>query len=476
MPSKPTTLGLIVGSRQFFPADLCEAGREDMLRALTEEGIKPVALRPDDTRYGAVSTLDDALVAAEMFASHAKELDGFVVTLPNFGDEKAVADTIRQSGLDVPILIHAYPDRKGRMDHARRRDSFCGKMSLCNNLYQYGIKYTPTRLHTVDPDNPSFREDLRTFAATCRVVKGLRKARIGALGARPAAFNTVRYSEKILERNGVSVETLDLSEAFGRANALTSDDAAVQEKVAAIAAYAKVAGVPAASLDRMARLGVVIDRWTAAKRLDATAIQCWTAMEEHFGTFPCTLMSMMSNKLMPAACETDVAGALGMYALALASGQPAALIDWNNNYEDEGAGDGGDKAVIFHCSNLPAQVFTDIPVVTYNPGTAADFGQENAYGMMYGRVKAEPFTYLRIATDDYQGCVRAYAGEGKLTDDELDTYGGYGVAEIPHLQDLLQFILRNGFEHHVAITQSLVGPAVREALGTYLGWNLHYHA
>jgi L-fucose isomerase-like protein len=470
MELKPTTLGLIVGSRQFFPADLCEAGREDMLRALAEEGIRAVSLGPSDTQYGAVSTLDDALIAAEMLAAHAHELDGIVVTLPNFGDEKAVADTIRQSGLNVPILIHAYPDRRGRMDQARRRDSFCGKISLCNNLYQYGIKYTPTRLHTVDPDNASFREDLRSFAATCRVVKGLRKARIGALGARPAAFNTVRYSEKLLERNGVSVETLDLSEAFGRANALPSDDPAVQAKLASIAAYAKVSGVPEASLDRMARLGVVIDRWTAAKRLDATAIQCWTAMEEHFGTFPCTLMSMMSNSLVPAACETDVTGALGMYVLALASGQPAALVDWNNNFEDE-----ADKAVIFHCSNLPAQVFTDIPVMTYNPGTAADFGQDNSYGLMYGRLKAEPFTYLRIATDDYQGRLRAYAGEGKLTADELDTYGGYGVAEIPHLQDLLQYIVRNGFEHHVGMTQALIGSSIREALGNYLGWSLYYH-
>jgi L-fucose isomerase-like protein len=465
-----TTLGVIVGSREFFPADLCEAGREDMLRALAEEGIKTVALTGADTLYGAVSTLDDALVAAEKFAAHAKEIDGFVVTLPNFGDEKAVAETIRRSGLNVPILIHAYPDRRGAMDHARRRDSFCGKMSLCNNLHQYGIKYTPTRLHTVDVDNPSFRQDARDFAATCRVVRGMRRARIGALGARPAAFNTVRYSEKLLERQGISVETLDLSEAFGRANNLAADDAAVAAKRAAIDVYARTEKVPAGSLDRMARLGVVIDQWTAAKRLDATAIQCWTAMEEHFGTFPCTLMSMMSNSLMPSACETDVAGALAMRALALASGQPAALIDWNNNFEDE-----EDKAVVFHCSNLPAQVFTDIPVMTYNPGTGASFGNENSYGIMYGRVKAEPFTYLRIATDDFAGNLRAYAGEGQLTDDELDTYGGYGVAEIPHLQDLLQFILRNGFEHHVAMTQARVGAAIREALGNYLGWSLYYH-
>ena len=215
-----------------------------MLRALAEEGIRTVALTGADTLYGAVSTLEDALVAAEIFAAHSKEIDGFVVTLPNFGDEKAVAETIRRSGLDVPILIHAYPDRRGAMDHARRRDSFCGKMSLCNNLYQYGIKYTPTRLHTVDVDNPSFREDVREFAATCRVVKGLRRARIGALGARPAAFNTVRYSEKTAGAPGHFGRDAGPVRGLRPRKRASADDPAVAAKRAAIDVYARTEKAP----------------------------------------------------------------------------------------------------------------------------------------------------------------------------------------------------------------------------------------
>lgn len=465
-----TTFGLIVGSRNFFPAHLCKEGRDLMLQAIAQEGFSAVALDEDVTRFGAVETLEDALKCAELFRQHASELDGFIIALPNFGDERAVANAIRYSELNLPILVQAFPDRKGKMDQDHRRDSFCGKMSVCNNLYQYGLPFTTTRKHTVDPAAPSFRQDLRDFAATCRVVKGLRRARIGALGARPAAFNTVRYSEKLFERAGITVETFDLSEAFGQANNLANDDAQVMGKRSAIEAYARRAGVPDISLTRMAKLGVVIDRWMTQNRLDATAIQCWTAMEQYFGAFPCTLMSMMSDRLLPSACETDVAGAVGMYALALATGQPAALIDWNNNYEDE-----DDKGVIFHCSNLPAQLFTDIPVMAHNPGVAADFGAEQSYGILYGRVRANPFTYLRVSTDDVRGVIRAYVGEGELTDDELDTYGGYGVARIPRFQDLLQHICRNGFEHHVAITQARVAPAIYEAVNTYLGWSTYWH-
>ncbi len=465
-----TTLGLIVGSRQFFPAALCRSGRETMLRVIEEEGMQAFSLGETDTRYGAVSTLEDAIKCGEMLKSHAGEIDGIVVTLPNFGDERAVANALRFAGLGVPVLIHAYPDEVRRMSQDVRRDSFCGKVSVCNNLRQYGIPFSLPRLHTEDPTCPGFRADLRRFAATCRVVKGLRGARVGCLGARPAAFNTVRYSEKILEHAGISVETLDLSEAVGRANALPADDPAIAAKLAKIQGYAKTSNVPETSLDRMARFGVVMDRWIAANRLDATALQCWTAIEEFFGIIPCTLMSMLSDSLMPSACETDVVGALSMHALALATGQPGALVDWDNNYEDD-----PDKAVIFHCSNLPAQVFTDIPVMAYNPGLANDFGQEHAYGILYGRIKATPFTYCRISTDDLTGAIRCYVGEGETTDDPLDTFGGYGVVRIPRFQDLLQHICMNGFEHHVAITQNLVGPAIYDAFTTYMGWPTYYH-
>jgi L-fucose isomerase-like protein len=303
------------------------------------------------------------------------------------------------------------------------------------------------------------------------VVKGLRGARIGALGARPAAFNTVRYSEKLLEMSGISVDTLDLSEAFGRMHRLADDDKAVNEQRDAIRAYANVgANVPAEALTKMAKLGVVLRRWMDDERLDMTAIQCWTSMEEFYGIVPCTVMSMLSNDMQSSACETDVAGVVGMYAMALAARKPSALVDWNNNYSDD-----PDKAVVFHCSNLPKQVFNDIPVMDYQEIIAGTVGPANTYGTMYGRVKAEPFTFCRVSTDDGIGEIRAYVGEGEMTDDPLDTFGGYGVVKINNMQTLLRHICENGYEHHVAINLSNVANAVEEALDKYMGWEVYHH-
>ncbi len=474
---KPVTLGVIVGNRGFFPDHLANTGHQTILQVLAEEGINAVALTPEDSKFGSVENNTDAHKCADLFRQRRADIDGVLITLPNFGEERPIANTLRWADLNVPVLVQATPDEPGLMTLENRRDSFCGKMSTCNNLTQYGIKFSLTTQHTVDPKSESFRADLRRFASTCRVVRGLKGARIGAIGARPAAFNTVRFSEKLLERTGISVDTLDLSELFGRAARLKADDPNLKAKLDQMTAYVPTGMTPSEYLVRMAKLSLVIENWMAENELQASALQCWTSMEEYYGVVPCTLMSMMSNQLMPSACETDIAGVVGMYALVLASGKPSAIVDWNNNY-----GDDPDKGVIFHCSNLPKDIFVDetisaddIPTMDYQAIIAGTVGKDNAYGTVVGRVRADPFTFCRVSTDDLNGRMLAYVGEGELTNDPLKTFGGYGVVCIPKFQKLLHYICENGFEHHVAINLSRTAPAVNEALSKYMGWGVYYH-
>jgi L-fucose isomerase-like protein len=466
---KRVTLGVIIGNRGFFPTHLCETGRKVILKVLEDQGFDVVILPESSRQSGTVESIGDARACADLFKANREKIDGILITLPNFGEETGIVNAVKFSGLDVPILVHAFGDDAKRMTIADRRDSFCGKMSTCNNLRQYGFKFTLTELHTVDPTNASFTADLQKFGATCRVVKGLRTARIGAIGARPGAFNTVRYSEKLLENAGISVATLDLSEVLGWANKLTSSDKSVIEKVAAIHAYTDTTGIPAESLDKMARLGAAIDTWSKDNEIDATAIQCWTSLEEFYGVVPCTIMSMMSDTLRSSACETDVAGTVSMYAMQLASGQPSALLDWNNNY-----GGDPDKAVVFHCSNLPKSVFAE-QKMDYQEIIAGTVGKENTYGTIVGRMKTGAFTYCRVSTDDTFGEIQAYVGEGQLTNDVLNTFGGFGVVKIERMQELLKFICNNGFEHHVAFNLSKISGSIEEAMSNYLGWNVYNH-
>lgn len=467
---KKMTMGLIVGNRGFFPDHLAKSGREEMLRVLQKAGMDVIALSPEQSKHGAVETHDEARRCAELFRTHSERIAGVIVTLPNFGDERAIADTLRLSRLNVPVLMQATPDTPAKMDITHRRDSFCGKMSACSNLRQYGIPYSLTTLHTETPDSSEFSKELEWFAAVCRVVRGLRNLRIGALGARPTAFNTVRYSEKLLEASGISVETLDLSEVLGRINRMTDDDPAAIEKLRSIQKYVATTDIPQAALLKMAKLGAVVDEWMKATDVQISAVQCWTSLEENLGVVPCTLMSMMSDSLLSSACEVDVCGVLSMHALQLASETPSALLDWNNNY-------GGDpnKAVCFHCSNLPKHFFRDVKM-DYQAIIAGTVGKENTFGTCVGRVKSGAMSLARFSTDDATGRIRGYTAGGRFTDDPLDTFGGAGVVEIPGLQKLLRYICENGFEHHVAANFSTVAAAVHEAAARYLGWDMHAHS
>jgi L-fucose isomerase-like protein len=464
------TFGVIVGNRGFFPDHLAKSGRSEIIAALEKAGYAAIVPGPEDTKYGAVETRAESLKCAELFKRHRDEIDGIIVTLPNFGEERAIADTLRMADLRVPVLIQATPDTPGRMTIKDRRDSFCGKMSACNNLKQYGIPYSLTTRHTEAPDSDLFRRDLDWFAAVCRVYRGLKRLRIGAIGARPAAFNTVRYSEKLLETAGISVEPIDLSEILGRINRMKDDDPAAEAKLASIQRYVSTSGVPAAALMKMAKLGAVIDQWMAQTDCVISAIQCWTSLEEFFGVVPCTVMSMMSESLISSACEVDICGVIGMHALRLASGTPSALLDWNNNY-----GDDPDKAVCFHCSNLPKHFFKSVKM-DFQEIIAGTVGRENTYGTCVGLVKPGPMSFARFSTNDYEGKICGYVGEGEFTDDPLDTFGGAGVVHIGNLQGLLRYICENGFEHHVAANLSSVSSAVAEATSRYLGWNVYQHS
>jgi len=469
MPVKKMTMGLIVGNRGFFPDHLAKSGREEMLGVLAGAGIDVVALTPEESKYGAVETREESRRCAELFKNNRERIDGVIVTLPNFGEERAIADTLRLADLRVPVLIQATPDDPKKMTIASRRDSFCGKMSACNNLRQYGIPYSITSLHTEAPDSPEFTKDLEWFAAVCRVVNGFRNLRIGAIGARPAAFNTVRYSEKILESQGISIETLDLSEVLGRIDRMKDTDDVAQAKLASIRKYVDASNVPAAALMKMAKLGAVVDHWMAATEVTISAVQCWTSIEENLGVVPCTIMSMMSDSLLSSACEVDICGVLGMHALQLASGTPSALLDWNNNY-----GTDPNKAVCFHCSNLPKHFFRSVKM-DYQEIIAGTVGKDNTYGTCVGLIKPGAMSFARFSTEDTAGRMRGYVGEGRFTDDPLMTFGGAGVVEIPEMQKLLRYICQRGFEHHVAANFSNVASAVFEATTRYLGWDMYHH-
>jgi len=468
---RQVTFGVIVGTRGFFNPKLAADGRKDLLAVLAKLGYGVVIPEEKATPNGAVESRADAVKYASFFQANRARIDGVIVTLPNFGDELGVAQTLELAALRVPVLVHAFDDELDKVDVAHRRDSFCGKLSVCNNLSQYAIPWTDTTEHTSAVDSADFEADLERFARVCRVVRGVRGARIGQIGTRPAAFQTVRYSEKLLQASGITVVPVDLSEIMAAAGKVRENSKDLQEKLSLIRSYGKIPDrVPVENVVRQAKLSVAIDRWMAENGCTASAIQCWDSIQKNYGCATCLSMSLMGEEGKPGACEVDVAGAVSMLVLRLASGNAPGFLDWNNNY-----GSDRSKCVNTHCSNFPKSFIGRDVEISELDVLGASLGKENCFGAVKGKVKAGPMTFFRMHTDDELGAATAYLGEGDFTDDPFPMDGGIAVCRIDNLRKLLSHITAQGYEHHVAMVRGHYAAAAFEATSKYLGWDVHWH-
>lgn len=468
--NKKICFGVIIGTRAYFNSALAKDVRKHLLKTLEEQGYDYVILPDDATPTGSssIETREDGLKVAEQFRAHRDEIDGIIISLPNFGFEIGIINAIQGADLNVPILVQACDDDNDKVDLDNRRDSFCGKISVCNNLYQYGIPFTDTKYHTYSIYSETFIEDLNKFAAICRVVNGLRHCRIGQIGTRPLGFNTCRASEKLLQRTGITVVPADLSELIFAAQRISDDDPDFKDKMISIPNYAKVPENYSDKVPFIAKFSVAVERWTIANECDALAIQCWDSLEQNYGCAACVTMSMLGNKLLPCACETDIAGAVSMYALTLASNQPSALMDWNNNFAEQRC-----KCVCTHCGNFPQGFIGNKDLKLAPLGVLGrTLGKVRTFGAVNAKVSSGEFTYFRISTDDPRGCIKSYLGEGTITDDPYGMDGCIAVTEVPNLQRLMKFICRNGFEHHVAACRGKVSDILRDAIENYLGWEI----
>lgn len=464
--------GIIIGTRAYFNSELAKDVRKQLLKTLADEGYDYVILPEDATPTGSssIETREDGLKCAELFRQNRDRIDGIIVSLPNFGFEIGIINAISVADLNVPVLVQACDDENDKVDLDSRRDAFCGKISVCNNLYQYGIPFTDTTLHTYSIYSELLAKDINKFAGICRVVNGLRHARIGAIGARPAGFQTVRASEKLLQKSGITVVPVDLSEILGAARKIEDTDAELLKKLEEIKCYAAVPKEYSDKLVLQAKFGVAVERWIEANQIDAVAVQCWDSLEQNYGCAACVTMNMLGEKLLPAACEVDIAGAVSMYALTLAAQGQSALLDWNNNFAED-----RNKCVCTHCGNFPKSfVRNDLKLGTLGV-LGRTLGKVNTFGAVYGKVTKGDFTFFRISTDDTKGAIKAYLGTGEITDDPYGMDGCIAVTKVNNLQTLMKYICKNGFEHHVAMVRNDVKEILNEAIEDYLGWNLYVH-
>lgn len=460
---KKMTFALAFANRGFMPGELIYAARDEMIKAVTDAGYDYIAMDAALTRYGGIETRDEGLLYAKWLKEHEGQFDGVIYSMPIFADENGAITALQDAG--VPILMQAYPDEIGKMDFKHRRDAFCGKFSVTDVFTQYGVPFTVLKPHVVHPLSKAFEQNLRDFAAICRVVNGMKRFNVGCIGARTTAFKTVRFDEITLQKYGINVESFDLSELIYKVGRLADDDQKVVEKIAALEKYTDFTRVPEKNKITLAKISVVIDEYIEEYHLDALTLRCWNEMETILRVCPCVLLSELNDRGIPASCEIDMCSALTMRAMSLASEQPTAVLDWNNNY-----GDDENKVILFHCGPVAQQLMTARGTVTEHKMFAkGDPG--SGWGTNEGRIRAFPTTISNCQTKD--GKIIVYASEAEFTDDPIEDgyFGCAGVCELPNMQDKMIKLARGGFKHHTSVGVGHMKEILKEAFTTYLGYD-----
>ena len=461
---KKQTFALCFGNRGFMPGELILNARKEMVEAVTRAGYDYIIMDEDSTGFGGIETRDEGRLYAEWLKKYEGQYSGVIFCQPIFVDENGAVAALRDAR--VPILMQAYPDELGKMDFANRRDAYCGKFSVTDMFTQCGIPFTVMKPHVVHPLTDAFAKNLSDFAAICRVVNGMKRFTVGAIGARTTAFKTVRYDEIALEKYGITVESFDLSELILKVNTLDDNDEKVVAKMEALRNYTDMGGVPKQNEINLAKVGVVIDNYIDEYHLDAVTIRCWTEMNTILRVCPCVLLGELNDRGIAASCEIDLCSAITMRAISLASEKAATVLDWNNNY-----GDDDDKVVLFHCGPVAQSLMIGKGTVTEHKMFAKN-DPGSGWGCNEGRVGAFPMTYSNCQTKD--GKLIVYVSEGAMTDDPIEDgyFGCGGVAQIPDLQNKLIKLARGGFKHHTAVGSGLMKDVLNEAFTTYLGYDV----
>ena len=389
---KKMTFALAFCNRGFMPGELIYGAREDMTEAVTRAGHRYIMMDAELTRYGGVETRDEGRLYAKWLKEHEGQYDGVIFSMPIFADENGAITALQDAG--VPILMQAYPDEIGKMDFAHRRDAYCGKFSVTDVFCQYNVPFTVMKPHVVHPLSPAFAQNLKDFAAICRVVNGMKRFNLGCIGARTTAFKTVRFDEIAMQKHGINVESFDLSEVFAKVNEKKNDDPAVLAKIERLKNYSDFTRVPEANMYTLAKVSVVIDEYIEEYHLDALALRCWNEMETYLRICPCVLLSELNDRGIVASCEIDMCSAITMRAMNLASEGATAVLDWNNNY-----GDDENKVILFHCGPVAQTLMTAKGTVTEHKMFAkGDPG--SGWGSNEGRIKAMDVTISNCQTKD----------------------------------------------------------------------------
>jgi len=450
-------IGFVPAHREFFDENWAIRMRERCISILsTIEKLDLVV--PDDklTKGGLVRDERDAEKTIQLFRE--KDVDGIMIGTMTFGDEISVLK-IASAFKDRPILLFGTKEGPFTPDGNRLSDSFCGTLSISSGLHRRRIPFIFAGI--LFPEEEEFKDAVLNFMRVCAIVRGFVGAKVGQIGTRPGPFETCAINEPaLIEHFKQTVVPISLVEIFQSANSLSDDEPEVQEIIREIEAQADVSNVKREILVKLAKLECALKRFAEENKIDAMAVQCWTAMQNIYGVSSCLPMGRLTDKGIMTACEVDIYGALTMLIQYLASLKttPPHFIDWTIQHQEK-----DNVFLAWHCGNAPPSLACEgCPIVVREHSILKrTVKPESSYGTAEFQLKPGTVTICRLVEYDGEFKMLITKGEIKQSSDKLR--GSWSWVEVPNLKSLYRTLVEEGFIHHASMIHGDYTQAIADA-------------
>lgn len=440
--SHTLTLGFIALARPTFDVALAEQVTATARAQLREAGFALCGTTE------LISDLDGAQRAIDSLQGHT--LDVLVIFQATFADSTLAVQLAEQVGR--PVLLWAVPE--ARTGERLRLNSLCGIQLAAHALAQRGRSY---EFVYALPDDAAALAQVKAVAQAGYAQRRFLTARMGVVGEHPAGFDSCRLDAQALQKQlGVRVATLPLSALFSRAT--QADESAIntlhQQLAERVDGLATLAQQPLRGT-----LGVfaALRELAQEQQFDALAVRCWPEFFTELGCAACGAMALMNTAGLPCGCEADANGTLTQLMLQWVSGEPAFgtdLVEFNT---------AENSAVLWHCGQAPLSMADEQVAVQGGIHSNRKVPLVMEFALKPGRV-----TLARLSQSGRDG-LRLVLGGGEMLRAPKSFSGTSGVIRFDQPSNqVLETMMREGLEHHVAIAYGDHLPAL-QALARMLG-------
>lgn len=454
----------MVGTHQLsFPGEkenLYGRMREQMRKNASEMGFELYAYNK------LVVTEEEALTARR--ALEEENVDFLLILNVSYSAGHLVSALYRIRGAKVGIWSIPEGTESGPVPY----NSFCSANMFqginAHYLRDYGIQ---SKWFYGYADDARFRRRLAVTVRALSALKKLRTARVALVGGFAPGFNDLYFDERAAfsKLDGIYINRLhEYSEIIKIADKIS--DAEISNCVKSLGEENIPKTKNAEKLYALSvRMYLAYKKFVSEHGYDALAVSCWPKFQDDYRYSVCSVLGMLNDDKIVAACEGDLMSAIAMLALQEMSGESTTLMDFSAFDESD------ESVLLWHCGPASKKFCqkNGYALGENYSGMAHEKGKINGVGvardMEFDETDA---TVFRFSGDmeKYLNLGGRFTGKGKPSFcGSRGWLGGLKLnGEKISALDFTNTVLASGFEHHYPVAKGDYCDEVAE-LNAWLG-------